>query len=197
MSEIMLNNIIKYYAKVSDMALTNLAQGKQFQFRKMLTNHTLMQATKDYFEKIHRSDKANELINNYVQSMNNMHKIAQKEYNQVLAKIKATNDQILKQKLLNDYAMDGIHGFKAKNGAMWNIETYSNMYTTQVNNELLRLSVIENSKSGKVLISTHGTECDLCTPFEGKVLTLKELDRARSEGLFHVRCMHYVIEINQ
>lgn len=197
MSEIMLQNIIKYYAKVSDMAMVNLSQEKKFQFRKMLTNRSLMEATKDHFEKIHRSESANKLINDYVQSMNNMHKIAQKEYNEVLAKIKATNDPMLKQKLLNDYADNGVKGFRAKNGAMWNIETYSNMYTTQVNNELIRMAVIENSKSGKVLISTHGTVCDLCIPFEGKVLTLAQLDRARSEGLFHVRCLHFVIEYNQ
>jgi len=96
---------------------------------------------------------------------------------------------------LNDYANNGCHGFTAKNGARWNIETYSNMYSTHVNNELYRLSVIENTKGDKVLISTHGTECELCIPWEGKLLTLKQLDTARSEGLFHPRCLHFVIEV--
>jgi hypothetical protein len=195
MSEIMLNNIIKYYAKVSDMALINLAEGKRFQFRKMLTNHSLMQATKDHFEKIHRSENANKLINDYVQSMSNMHVIAQKEYNQVLAKIKATNDPILKQKLLNDYANEGVKGFRAKNGAMWNIETYSNMYSTHVNNELLRLRELENAKGNMFQISSHGTICDLCIPWEGRKVTREQLDIARGEGLFHPRCLHFIVEV--
>ena len=35
----MQNKIISYYEKVSDMAIENLKAEKNFQFRKMLTNH--------------------------------------------------------------------------------------------------------------------------------------------------------------
>lgn len=195
MIQTMLLTLIKYYAKVSDMAMLNLAQGKQFQFRKMLKNHSLMQVTKDNFQSINNSKKANDLINKYVGDMNNMYTLAQKEYNSILAKIKSTNDPVLKQKLLNDYADKGIHGFTAKNGARWNIETYSNMYTNHVNSELWRMSVIESCESGVVLISTHGTDCDMCIPWEGQTVTLEELEIARGEGLFHPRCRHFIIEV--
>ena len=193
----MLNNIINYYSKVTDMALENLAKEKNFQFGRYLKNNVQTIAAKDHYHKIHRSANADKLVDGYVKSMNNMYKLAQKEYNTVLAKLKATKDPVLKQKILNDYANSGCHGFTAKNDARWNIETYSNMYSTHVNNELLRLRELENSEGNRFLISTHGTDCDLCIPWEGKILTRKQIQVARSEGLFHPRCMHFILEVLQ
>lgn len=194
MTQDMLQNIIKYYQKVSDMALVNLKDEKNFQFRKMLTNHSLMQVTEDNLLKISNSAESRKLIADYKKAMNDMAKIASKDYKQVLNKLKATNDPVLKQKILNDYANRGIKGFKAKNGAMWNIETYSNMYSQHVNNQLIRNSVLENSKSGRYQISSHNTECELCIPYEGRILTRKQLDVAISNGFFHVRCLHTMSE---
>jgi len=191
----MLNNIIGYYAKVTDMALVNLKNEKKFQFGRYLKNNAITATVKDHYHKIHRSKQADKLVDDYVKAMNNMYKLAQSEYNTTLTKLKATNDPIAKQKILNDYANNGCHGFTAKNGARWNIETYSNMYSTHVNNELLRLREIENAKGNLFLISTHGTECDLCIPWEGRTVTRKQLDIARGEGLFHPRCMHFVSEV--
>lgn len=191
----MLQNIIKYYSKVTDMALESLKSEKKFQFRRMIKSNVQTIATKDYFESLHRSKKANELISKYVNDMDNMYRLAQAEYNATLTKLKATNDPILKQKILNDYANSGCHGFTAKNGARWNIETYSNMYSQYVNNELLRLKVLENSEGNLFLISSHGTICDLCIPWEGRTVTRKQLDIARGEGLFHPRCMHFITEV--
>jgi hypothetical protein len=132
------------------------------------------------------------LIAKYTKDMQNMHILATKEYNLTLAKIKATNDPILKQKLLNDYANNGITGFTAKNGARWNIETYSNMYTTHVNNELVRMRVREEAKSNLFQVSDHGTKCSLCIPYEGRILSGEELDNST---LFHPRCKHYITEV--
>jgi hypothetical protein len=188
----MLQNIIKYYAKVTDMALVNLSQNKQFQFRKMLTNHSLMQVTEDNLLQLHDSENARKLINDYKIAMNDMAKIASKDYNKVLNQLKSTNDDTLRQKILNDYAERGIHGFTARNGARWNIETYSNMYTTHVNNQLIRMAVLENSKVDMFQVSTHGTICDLCIPYEGQLLTRQELD---DSTLFHPRCLHFIVEV--
>jgi len=188
----MLKNTIKYYEKISDMVLKNLAQEKKFQFRKYMKNPSLMAANESYLLKLNDSKEARKMIKQYQKDMENMYKIAAKDYNLVLAKIKATKDPVLKQKLLSDYADNGIKGFVAKNGARWNIETYSNMYTTHINNELVRLRVREESKSNLFQVSTHGTVCDLCIPYEGKILTGEELDKST---LFHPRCKHFITEV--
>jgi len=191
----MLELIIKYYKRVTDMALTTLKSGKKFQFRKHLTNHSLLKAVESHYDKISKSDKARKLIKDYSIAMNNMYITAQKEYNILLNKINATQDQELIQKLLSDYADKGIHGFTAKDGKHWNIETYSNMYTRHVNNELVRLSVIETVTNNLVKVSSHSTICNECKPFEGKILTLEELSKAREAGLFHVNCLHFVLHV--
>jgi len=194
----MQEKIIKYYEKVANMAILNLKNEKSFQFRKMLTNHSLLKVVQSHYESISKSDEAKKLINDYMKSMNNMYKLARDDYNKTLKLLKATNDPMTKQQIIDSYCEKGIHGFTAKNGAKWNIETYSNMYTTHVNNELIRLSVKESLEPGsKVLISKHSGSCPLCIPFEGKILTLEEMEEAKNAGLFHVRCKHFFTEVKQ
>lgn len=190
----MLENTINYYARISDEALKNLRQEKKFQFRKYMTNLSLLRANESYLQNIHNSEKANELIRKYQKDMQNMYKIARDEYNKVLKQIKATKDPALKQALLNQYADSGIIGFVAKNGARWNIETYSRMYTIHVNNQLLRMSVFENARNNLFQVSDHGTQCDLCKPWEGGIYTREELD---SSTLFHPNCKHFVTEVRK
>jgi protein subunit release factor A len=186
-------NLIKYYQKVTNMALTNLKNEKTFQFKKMLTNHSLLKFVESHYEKITNSKEAKKQIKEFMAAMNNMTKIAKDDYNKVLKQVKATDDPILKQKLLSDYAEKGISGFVAKNGAVWSIDTYSNMYATHFNNELVRLSVIENvDDNDELLISSHNCKCEKCKPWENKVIKKKDIDKAKNEGLFHVRCKHFV-----
>lgn len=192
----MQNKLIRYYANVSDMAIENLKQEKKFQFRKMLTNHSLLKVVESHYESITNSEEAKKLIKEYMRSMNRMYEPARQEYNKTLERLKATSDPIAKQRIIDEYAEKGIHGFTAKNGARWNIETYSNMCTTHFNNELVRLSVLETGdKQDKFLVSSHAKACPLCVPFEGKELTKDELEEARAEGLFHVRCKHFVTKV--
>ena len=192
----MQNRLINYYANVSDMAIENLKQEKKFQFRKHLTNHSLLKVVESHYESITRSPEAKKLIKEYMESMNNMYKPARDEYNKTLALIKATKDPMLKQQIIDAYCERGIHGFTAKNGAHWNIETYSNMCTTHFNNELVRLSVLETRQPGdKFQVSSHAKACPLCIPFEGKILTYEELQEAKAAGLFHVRCKHLVTKV--
>jgi hypothetical protein len=113
-----------------------------------------------------------------------------------LEKIKSTDDILLKQKFLTDYAKNGCTGFIAENGARWNIETYSNMFSRHVNNELVRMDIIDQIKAQgrkKVKISSHGTVCELCKPYEGKILTFEELEEAKIKGLFHPNCLHIIL----
>jgi len=192
----MINNTIKYYKNLTTLAYKNLLQGKKFQFRKYMMNNSLNAANSDYFLKLHRSEKAFELIKQYTKDMQNMHIEATKQYNIVLQQIKSTDDKVLQQKILSSYAEMGITGFIATNGAKWNIETYSAMYTRHVNNTLLRMEVLESTKSGKVKISTHGTICNLCKPYEGQILTIEEVEEAEILGLFHPNCLHFCTEVN-
>lgn len=191
----MQENIIKYYANVTDRAMVSLKAEKKFQFRRNLTNKSLEQVTKDTFQSIHNSEKANELINEYMQAMQKMHLLAQKEYNMMLNLLKSTNDTMLKQKILNNYANEGVHGFTAVNGARWNIETYSNMYTTHVNNQLIRMNILESSdKNSLFQVSDHSTVCELCIPYENKLLSREQLDNST---LFHPNCKHFITEVRK
>lgn len=190
------DKLILYYEKVSDMALSNLKNEKSFQFRKMLTNHSLLKVVESHYEKITNSEEAKKQIKEYMAAMNKMYKIASLDYNNTLKQLKATNDPILKQKILSDYADKGISGFVARNGAVWSIETYSNMYTTHFNNELIRLSVLETVKPGeRVQVSENSKPCPLCIPWQNQILTLEELEEAKAAGLFHVRCKHFVTKV--
>ena len=192
----MLDNLIKYYARVSDMAIENLKQEKKFQFRKHLTNHSLLKVVEDNYEKISNSKEAKKMISDYMASMNNMYTVAREDYNRTLSLLKATKDPIVKQKIIDQYAERGITGFIAKNGARWNIETYSNMATTHFNNELVRLSVLETvGPDEKVKVSKSPRPCEKCIPYENKILTLQQLEEAKNNGLFHVRCMHFVTKV--
>ena len=182
------------------MALVNLKNEKTFQFRKHLTNHSLLKSVESHYDKITKSAEARKLVKKYMTAMNKMYIVAKEEYKQKLNLLKATKDPVLKQKILSDYANKGITGFISKNGSKWNIETYSNMYSRHINNELLRLKIIEQVKekgNDTVRISDHGTVCDLCKPYEGKILTLEELEIARSKGLFHPNCLHIILEVDE
>jgi hypothetical protein len=152
----MQQRLINYYANVSDMAIENLKKEKKFQFRKHLTNHSLLKVVESHYESITRSDEAKKMIKDYMDSMNGMYVNARNEYNKTLLLLKATKDPMTKLRIIDEYCERGIHGFTAKNGARWNIETYSNMCTTHFNNELVRLSVLETRQPGdKFQVSGH------------------------------------------
>lgn len=192
----MQDKLIKYYENVSNMAITNLKNEKTFQFRKHLTNHSLLKVVESHYESITKSPEAKKMIKEYMDSMNNMYKVAKDDYNKTLQLLKATKDPMLKQQIIDSYCERGIHGFTAKNGAHWNIETYSNMCTSHFNNELVRLSVLETREPGdKFQVSGHAKACPLCIPYENQILTYDELEAARQNGLFHVRCKHFVVKV--
>jgi hypothetical protein len=50
-------------------------------------------------------------------------------------------------------------------------------------------------ETGKLMvqISTHNTICDICKPYEGKTMTLEELEYAKAGGFFHPNCKHYIL----
>lgn len=196
-----LSNIIKHYRNVTDFALDAIAKAKNYNFKKMLVNDSSLKIVVKDFSNKGKSKEAKKLIKEYNKKINQMYLYAKIDYSKTLKKVKAakkSKDNILLQKILNDFANNGITGFVAKNGAKWNIETYSNMLTVHINNSLIRLAETERIKNkGKKLvkISDHNTKCELCIPYENKLLTFKELDQAISNGLYHPNCKHYHMEV--
>jgi len=183
------DQMIDYYQGITDQSLINLKAGKSFDFD-VMTNHSLL----DKFDRslTNLTPNHRDMIERFRRDMNNMSKVAQSDYNHVLTKVNATDDEETKQKIMSDYANNGIKGFTARNGAKWNIETYSNMYTTHWNNEFIRLNLLDEIKDNeRVRISSHSDSCPICKPFQDKVYYKYEVPRLRNEGLFHIRCRHH------
>lgn len=192
----MLLNLIKYYEKITDLALVNIKKEKRFNFKSKLNNDILLKQSEDHLMSVYKkvgggalSDEAKNKIDTYISDIKKMNKLAVKDYNNTLASLKGKTLEE-KQKILNDIADRGFHGFTAKNGANWNIETYSNMYFTHINNEMVRQAVIDHSEV--VRVSVHGTVCKLCIPWEGKTLKVTEIERTT---LFHPRCKHFLTKV--
>lgn len=127
-------------------------------------------------------------------------------YRQVIAK--ATTEGLLgrmtrrqvAQAALNEFAARGITGFVDAAGKSWSLASYSEM--------ACRTAVISASRAGKLdamraaghdlgMISSHGSSCELCAPWEGKVVSIDgvtpgypTLAEAEEAGLFHPNCGH-------
>jgi len=97
-------------------------------------------------------------------------------------------------------AENGITGFTDRSGKKWNMSSYAQM--------VARTSTMEAHLQGTanrlleqgfdlIKISHHATACKLCTPWEGKILSLTgktpgfpTLEEAWTAGLFHPNCLH-------
>ena len=94
----------------------------------------------------------------------------------------------------------GVTGFKDRSGKMWNMRTYTEMHARTVCMEAhLQGTANRLVEQGHDLIkvSTHRGACPLCTPFEGKILSITgktpgypTLEEAKAAGLFHPNCRH-------
>jgi hypothetical protein len=94
----------------------------------------------------------------------------------------------------------GVTGFKDRSGKMWNMRTYTEMVARTTTMEAhLQGTANRLVEQGHDLIkvSTHRGACPLCTPFEGKILSITgktpgypTLEEARAAGLFHPNCRH-------
>jgi len=194
--------LMNYYKKITDMALKNLALEKSFQFKAKLKSNVMSIQAEDHLQNVFKlasgtqiTDECQKMIDDYKLAMRKMASIAVKDYNDSLKRLKSAKSNEEKQKILNEVAKRGFKGFKARNGAVWNIETYSNMYFTHLNNEMVRYGSLERIEGDYIRISNHSTKCHLCKPFEGKILKKTDIDDARSKGLFHPNCLHLILPI--
>lgn len=116
-----------------------------------------------------------------------------------------TEEQAVK-KAVEEFEKKGLNCIEYKDGRRVNIADYASMAVRTANQRAYMVGEGEFRKSiGEtlVIISRHSTSCDLCKPFEGKVLiddvysggTQEDgdymlLSQAMEQGLYHPRCRH-------
>jgi len=94
----------------------------------------------------------------------------------------------------------GVTGFKDRSGRMWNMRTYTEMVarTTTMEAHLQGTAnrLVEQGHD-LVKVSTHLGACELCQPWQGKILSITgktkgypTLEEAKAAGLFHPNCRH-------
>jgi len=94
----------------------------------------------------------------------------------------------------------GVTGFKDRSGRMWNMRTYCEMHARTVCMEAhLQGTANRLVEQGHdlVKVSTHLGACELCQPWQGKILSITgktkgypTLEEAKAAKLFHPRCRH-------
>lgn len=102
------------------------------------------------------------------------------------------------QMMLDDFAQRGIQSITYSNGRKMSIEAYSEMVgRTMSGHAAVQGSLNRYAEHGYdlVRVSAHFRACELCVPWEGKVLSTngmnpdyESLDSAISAGLFHPNC---------
>lgn len=94
----------------------------------------------------------------------------------------------------------GVTGFKDRSGKMWNMRTYTEMHARtvcmQAHLEGTANRLVEQGHD-LVKVSTHRGACELCQPWQGKILSITgktkgypTLEEAKAAKLFHPRCRH-------
>ncbi len=114
------------------------------------------------------------------------------------------------KRIVADLGKRGITAFVDVRGQEWNLRNYADMVaqTTTMEAEL-QGTANRTLEAGfdLVKVSDHLEECELCRPWEGRVLSLTgatkgypTLAEAKDAGLFHPRCAHalsaWVPEVN-
>lgn len=101
---------------------------------------------------------------------------------------------------------EGISALTDKGGKQWTLDRYAEMlYRTksvEARNTGLINSMIQNDFD-LVQVSDHTGECQMCAPWEGKILSISgrtagypTLAEAESAGLFHPNCRHAINTIH-
>ena len=111
----------------------------------------------------------------------------------------------LSQKLLDEYAKRGLQCITYKDGRVFSIDSYCEMLgRTLTGRCALQASINRYVEKGYNLgiVSAHFRACDLCTPFEGTILSMDGQDKrypsiwdAETQGLFHPNSFDCVTEV--
>jgi hypothetical protein len=101
---------------------------------------------------------------------------------------------------LNRFADKGITGFIDTKGRSRNLASYCEMAVrSSVGQAAIEghHSKLEDAGQDLVMVSSNNEGCDICEPWQGRILSLKgktpgypTVEQARDEGLFHPNCTH-------
>jgi len=96
----------------------------------------------------------------------------------------------------------GVTGFRDRSGRAWNMRTYTEMVartTTQQAHTEGTLNRLSEQGHDLIIVSRHRGACPLCTPWEGKILSISgktkgypTFEEAKASGLMHCNCRHAV-----
>jgi hypothetical protein len=110
--------------------------------------------------------------------------------------------------ILERLGKNGVAGFRDRAGRQWNLQSYAEMAArTSASQAMLQGHTDRVQELGvdTVIVSDAMEECDICRPFEGKVLSLSgsttgrlsdgrtvkaSLSEAKRAGLYHPSCRH-------
>lgn len=110
--------------------------------------------------------------------------------------------QQVKKEIVSTLQDEGLSALKDKAGKNWQLDTYAEMLfrtkAVEARNRGLANRMAENNYD-LVQVSSHPGSCDKCSPWQGKILSLRgatpgydTVDKAQSDGLFHPRCRHAI-----
>ena len=107
------------------------------------------------------------------------------------------------QRMLNEFAQKGITTFVDKSGRHWDLGSYAEMCARTVSSHAALQGHIQRQEEvgeDLVKVSSIGTTCPICMPWQGVVLSISgkspkyhSLDEAKSAGLFHPNCKHTLL----
>ena len=173
-----------------DAGLT--ATGKLSEQQILELNAIISDTLNDYGEALHG------VFNNAQKVMTDVRK-ARLEAIFVEDRLKDSTLKELKDKIINDLAKD-FTAIVDKGGREWKLDTYAEMLARTRTREVTNLAMTTRLKMegyDLVQVSSHGGGCDLCKPWDGKVLSMTgathgypTTDDAESAGLMHPNCKH-------
>ena len=108
----------------------------------------------------------------------------------------------IKKSIIDDLSQDFI-AIVDKGGREWQLDNYAEMLTRTRMREVTNAGLTTRLKEegfDLVQVSSHGGGCELCQPWDGKVLSMTgrthgypTVDEAASAGLFHPNCKHRLL----
>ena len=205
--------------EVSQHMIDELRQGSKHELKRykkaLKKGYKPAKAMKDSFFKI--NDKKvegliNALNNDLAKANTAVLRMMNDQYRQTIFKAGMfvsngvyTEEQAVK-KAVEEFEKKGLNCIEYKNGRRVNIADYTSMAVRTANQRAYMVGEGEFRKAiGEtlVIISRHTTSCELCKPWEGKVLIddvysggtqadgdYMLLSKAMAQGLYHPRCRH-------
>lgn len=101
----------------------------------------------------------------------NMGDIYRREGLEAAVKIEARGSRLgVREEFIEDLRREGVTAFTDKAGRRWPLHTYANMVTRSVVKQAGNVAVLtKDPKQDLYKITSHGTTCSKCAPFEGRV----------------------------